>query len=200
MHDSLRARLACHSRLLLWWEAWLVSNAPQHSLLTRMALTPAALALREGFPLAPGDWGATHAGLFLDVLDENTAWPPTAPPVVPRVLADFRTAIDQARSAAAGAPVAVLVLPTRWHLDDATFAERLRELQLDPAQFRRGSIQRRLAGLCAELGVPMFDATPWLEAPADHRAQFVSDGGHLSPTGHAVVAAALDDAVRRWLP
>jgi len=200
MRDSLRARLACHSRALLWWEAWLVSNAPQRSLMQRLTMAPEAMALREGFPSGPGDWGATHAGLFLDVIDEDAAWPPTAPPVLPRVIADFRAALAEAREAAAGAPVAVLVLPTRWHLDDAAHAEGLRGLNLDPVSFRRGLIQQRLAVLCADVGLPMFDATPWLEATADHRAQFLSDGGHFSPAGHAAVAAALADAVQRWLP
>jgi lysophospholipase L1-like esterase len=134
--------------------------------------------------------------LFLDVVDEAAAWPPTAPPVIPRVLADIRAALVQAQQHAQGLPLVVLVLPTWWHCSDAAWSARLAELQLDPAAFRRGLAQERIAALCAELGLPCLDATPWLEASGDALAQFVSDRGHLSPAGHERVAQGLQVTVR----
>jgi lysophospholipase L1-like esterase len=134
--------------------------------------------------------------LFLDVVDDGAAWPATAPAVVPRVLDDLRTSLQQAVGHARGAPVMVLVLPTCWHCSDAAWAARLTELQFDPAQFRRGLAQQRVVAVCAELGLPCLDATPWLEAAGDPRAQFVSDRGHLSVAGHERVAEGLSAAVQ----
>lgn len=195
MRDSLRARLATRSRFLLWCETWLVTNAPQHSLVSRIVMSPEALALREGFPGVPPVWAETHAGLFGDVIDERTGWPAGAAAVVPRVQEDFRQALLAARAAAAGLPLLVLVLPTWWHVDADAHRQRLAELKFDPAAFRRGLAQQRLLALCTELGLPMLDATPWLEAEADRRGQFLPDGGHLTVAGHAVVAARLVAAV-----
>lgn len=195
MRDSWRARMATHSRFLLWCETWLVTNAPQHSLLPRIVMSPEALALREGFPGTPPVWGETHAGLYLDVLDEQAAWPPGAPAVLPRVFADFRAALLAARQAAAGLPLLVVVLPTWWHVDAEAHRARLVEMKFDPAGFRRGRMQERLRELCAELALPVLDATPWLEGVPDRRAMFLADGGHLTAAGHAVVAARLEAAV-----
>ena len=196
MRDSLRARMATRSRFLLWLEIWLVTNAPHASLLAGMQLSPELLSLREGFPGSPPDWAQCHAGLFLDVVDAAAAWPPTAPPVIPRVLADFRAALVQAQQHAQGLPLVVLVLPTWWHCSEGAWSARLAELQLDPALFRRGLSQERVVALCAELGLPCLDATPWLEASGDARAQFVSDRGHLSAEGHERVAHGLREVVR----
>jgi len=196
MRDSLRARMATRSRFLLWLETWLVTNAPQSSLLADMQLSPELLVLREGFPGSPPDWAQCHAGLFLDVVDAAAAWPPTAPPVIPRVLADFRAALMRAQEHAQGLPLVVLVLPTWWHCSEGAWSARLAELQLDPALFRRGFSQERMVALCAELGLPCLDATPWLEASGDARAQFVSDRGHLSAEGHERVAQGLREVVR----
>ncbi|MEY4672278.1 MAG: hypothetical protein RL148_62 [Planctomycetota bacterium] len=196
MRDSLRARMATRSRFLLWLETWLVTNAPQSSLLAGMTLSPELLALREGFPGSPPEWSQCHAGLFLDAVDEQAAWPATAPAVVPRVLDDLRAALQQAVGHARGAPVIVLVLPTWWHCTDSAWAARLAELQFDPAQFRRGLAQQRVVAVCTELGLPCLDATPWLEAPGDPMVQFVSDRGHLSVAGHERVAEGLSAAVQ----
>ena len=116
--------------------------------------------------------------------------------MIPRVLADFRAALVQAQQHAQGLPLVVLVLPTWWHCSEGAWSARLAELQLDPALFRRGLSQERVVALCAELGLPCLDATPWLEASGDARAQFVSDRGHLSAEGHERVAHGLREVVR----
>jgi lysophospholipase L1-like esterase len=192
MRESRRARLATRARSWLWFETWLVTNAPSHSLLQYITMSPEALALREGFPGTPPVWAETHAGLFLDVLDEATAWPAGAPPVIPRVLDDFRAALQSARQAANGLPLAVLVLPTWWHVDATGYAARLEELGFAKEAFRRGRMQERLQALATELGLPLCDATPWLEAATvDRTTLFISDRGHLSAAGNAVVAAGI---------
>jgi lysophospholipase L1-like esterase len=188
---STRARLALRSRFWLWAEAWLVANQPASSLFAQMASDDRLSRAREGFPGTPPNWAATHAGLFLDVIDERSAWPAAAPPVVPRVLADFRAAFTKARAATAGLPLAVLILPTWWHVDRDGYAAELQRLGFDPLQFRRGAMQERLRALCLELDLPVHDATPGLEAASSPAAMFLSDRGHLSPLGHSEVARQL---------
>lgn len=189
MQRSARARWMARSRTCLWIESWLFVNKPDWSL-----VGPLADAVPDdrmaGFPGAPG--GPTlDAGLFLDVIDEGTSWPRGGPPVLPRALADFRRGIEQAKTEARGLPLHVLILPMWCHCTAADWEAAVRRAGLDPASLRRGAIQERLAQLCAELGVPALDATPWLAAAGDTASLFVSDKGHLSPRGNSVIAEHL---------
>ncbi len=189
MQRSMRARWMARSRLCLWLEGWVTVNAPSWSLLPDLIAAWPNPAL-EGFPGSPGQPGLDGC-LFLDTTDENAAWPAGAPAVLPRVLADFRSAFAAAKAAADPLPIHVLILPALCHCSDEEHAAGLRAAGFDPAGFQRGLIQRRLRAIAAELGLPVLDATPWLAAETDLPALFVSDRGHFSPRGHAVVAAHL---------
>jgi len=186
MRTSARARWMARSRLCLWLEGWLFVNKGDWSLAADyLAAVPNdAMA---GFP----DDLRQGAGLFLDVIDETTAWPPGAPPVVPRAMADFRAGLERAKAAANGLPLHVVVLPTWSHCTAADHDAELRRLGFDPSSFRRGALQQRLLALCRELGLPALDATPWLEAAGDTRASYLSDKGHLSARGNRIVAENL---------
>lgn len=190
MQRSTRARWMARSRLLLWLEGWLVINKPEWSLLGLAAET-AATPTMLGLPGSAPGTGSPDACLFLDVVDESTAWPAGSPPALPRALADFRAALQQAQAAAARLPLHVLILPMWCHVDPDAYTAELRRIGFDPAAFRRGAFQERLVRLCAELALPVMDATPWLAAASDTRSLFVSDRGHLSPRGHAVIAEHL---------
>ena len=128
---------------------------------------------------------------FLDAIDPNTAWPADAPAILPLVMTDFRAGLERARENASGLPLHVLVLPSWCHCTAADYDAELVRIGFDPTKFRRGSIQRRLIGLCSELGLPVMDATPWLEAAGDTRSSYLSDKGHLSARGHRIVAENL---------
>ena len=190
MQRSARARWMARSRLCLWMEAWLFSNKPSWSLLDDLgAVWTNAATL--GFPDASRQLGNANAGLFLDAIDPNTAWPADAPAILPLVMTDFRAGLERARENASGLPLHVLVLPSWCHCTAADYDAELVRIGFDPTKFRRGSIQRRLIGLCSELGLPVMDATPWLEAAGDTRSSYLSDKGHLSARGHRIVAENL---------
>lgn len=187
VHTSWRTRLALRSRAALWFESWIFTNRPEWSPLADAVFDPAEAERMAGMPQG----GAEHAGLFLDVVDEQRSWAEGAPPVIPRVLAELRRSLERARTVAGRRPLWFLILPTIWQVDDARRAERMRQLGFAPEAFRRGLAQERWASVARELGIPVFDATPILAAEPDHDGLFIADGGHLSVRGNEVVG--------RWL-
>lgn len=187
VHTSWRTRLALRSRAALWFETWIFTNRREWSPLTQLAPDPAEVARTAGMP--PDD--KSHAGLFLDVVDESTTWTPGAPPVIPRVLENLRASLQRARQIAGARPLWFVILPTVWQVDEARWRARLPELGFDPDRYRRGLAQQRWAAIARELGIPVLDATPILTAEPDHAGLFIVDGGHFSVRGNEVVG--------RWL-
>jgi lysophospholipase L1-like esterase len=200
IRSSSRARLAVRSRAWLWFETWLFNNAPSWSPLQQLAPTADELAALHGLPGGYPAYAGTHAGLFLDAIDPATSWAAGAPPVLPRVLAQVRAALEQAKALAGARPLCFVVLPTRWQVVPAAWDAHLRELGFDAASFRRGLSQQRLLAVADELGVPAFDATPALAAAPEPAALFLADGGHLSVRGNEVLAAWLARELARRLP
>lgn len=184
VHTSWRARLALRSRAALWFETWIFTNRPAWSPLTQLAPDPAEVARMAGMP--PAD--KSHAGLFLDVRDENATWAEGAPPVIPRVLANLRASLQRARQIAGARPLWFVILPTVWQVDEARRLARLRELGFDPVDYERGRAQRRWAQVAQELGIPVLDATAILTAEPDHAGLFLVDGGHFTARGNEIVA------------
>ncbi len=179
---SFRARLMYRSRAALWVESWLATNCVDASLMARLPWSAEELALTAGLPK-----DRTHAGLFLDVIDEATTWVDGAAPVIPRLLGILRTSLQRAKEVAGRRLVVFLVLPTSWQVIEPKRRAHLQELGFDPPLFERGLAQHRWRTVARELGMPCFDATPILAAEPDPEQLFISDGGHLSVRGHEVV-------------
>ena len=131
------------------------------------------------------------AGLFLDVIDENTTWQIGAPPVIPRLLQLLHDALQRAQGQAGRRPLVFVVLPTVSQVNEQKRIQRLQQLGFDPSRFARGLAQQRWIAVARELGITALDATPILAAEPDHAGLYISDGGHLSVRGNDVVA--------RWL-
>ncbi len=110
---------------------------------------------------------------------EEHAWPP-----VRRRLTAMRELLAER-----GVPLAVAAFPIAHQLDPALRAR-------DEAFVLRP--QRRLAAICADLGLPLLDREPALAA-AGGPDQF-TDGLHLTPAGNDRVAAALEEFLRPLLP
>jgi len=200
VQQSARVRLALRSRAWLWFECWLIANRKQSSLLYVLAPDAEETAAFAGWPVAGSDFGALHAGLFLDVRDEQTSWQAKVPPavlpggpaVVPMALLKLRESLTAARALCGSRPLIALLLPTRWHCDPDAWRQRLVELGFDPKDFGFGAMRRRIAALATDLGLPLADATEvLLEKKGDAARFFIEDGGHLSIEGNAVVAAWL---------
>ncbi len=199
MRTSWRARMAARFQSCLWIETMLAEKLPDASLLADAICIAQQDRSLVGFPGNNPPDGQSYAGLFLDTVNEARGWPPEAPPALPRALDDFRNALIAAREAAAGKPIAAVILPTLHHLDDANYKSGLAGAGLEEAGFQRGLIQGRLKRLCEDIGVPCIDTTPHLEAQADHSALFLQDRGHLSPLGNDEVAKLMADASAQLL-
>jgi lysophospholipase L1-like esterase len=199
LQQSARMRFALRSRAWLWFECWLISNRRQSSVLDVLAPDAEETAAFTGWPVAGLDFGRLHAGLFLDVRDEQTSWQakvppavlPGGPPVVPTTLATLRETLTAARALCGSRPLLTLLLPTRWHCDPDAWRQQLVALEFDPKDFEFGAMRRRIAAVAADLGLPFADATESLLDQGDAKRFFIDDGGHLSIEGNAVVAAWL---------
>jgi lysophospholipase L1-like esterase len=199
LQQSARVRFALRSRAWLWFECWLIGNRKQSSVLDVLAPDAEETAAFTGWPVAGPDFGRLHAGLFLDVRDEQTSWQakvppavlPGGPPVVPMSLARLRESLTAARALCGSRPMLTLLLPTRWHCDPDAWRQRLAELGFDPNDFEFGAMRRRIAAVAADLGLPFADATEPLLGKGAAARFFIEDGGHLSIEGNAAVAAWL---------
>lgn len=199
MRTSWRARMAARSKACLWIETFLVEQFPDRSLLADAVRFAQADDSLVGFPGNNPPDSQSYAGLFLDTVSWERAWPAGAPAAMPRAMDDFRRALLDARDAASGKPVLALILPTLHHLDDENYRAGLAAAGLEASGFRRGLIQERITSLCAELRVPCVDATAHLEALPDHSSLFLEDRGHLSPLGNDKVAELLAQASEKLL-
>jgi lysophospholipase L1-like esterase len=184
VHTSWRARLAIRSRAALWLEAWILTYWPSLSLLTQLPPDAEDEKRRAGMPSEPKQ----HAGLFLDVIDERKTWEPGTPPLMPRLVAQLRTALQRALEVAGQRPLVFVVLPTVWQVVEPKRVAELQRLELVPAEYERGRAQSRWMTVAKELGIPAFDATAILAAEPDPEQLFIKDGGHLSVRGNEVVA------------
>jgi lysophospholipase L1-like esterase len=119
-----------------------------------------------------------------------------APDFIPRGLAVARQALGLLveEAAARGARTALVLMPARFQLDPAEF-ERLRAV-VEPigGPLLLDGASERFAAALAPLGVPTLDMLPLLRAAPD--GQFFAGTVHLTPRGHATVAAALDAFIR----
>ena len=194
VHASWRARLAYRSRAALWLESWLIAQKPEWSVLALVPPDPEEAAARRGLPL-----GREFAGLFLDAADDLVTWEPGTGPVLPRLLDRLRTSLRTMQVRAGLRPLVFVVLPTSWQVQEQKRQDKLRELGFAVVDFPRGKAQQRWLAVASELGIPAYDATPVLAGDEDPASLFVSDGGHFSARGHAVVAAWLAERTAELL-
>ena len=128
-----------------------------------------------------------------------TAYLPTLPPDVARGLAVTRECVERIAALAGshGAKTGVVLLPARFQVNDADFAN----LQRDVAQHgetlvRNGATERFKAAL-ADLQIPVMDALPPLLGAPRPSQTFFEDTVHLTPRGHQIVADALGQFLRQ---
>lgn len=191
---SLRAKIALRSRLCMFVETTLIAQRSRFAL--QPLPTPDEVAAFDGFPSYYAEPFQTHAGLFLDAIDEQRRWSGEGPPVLPRLFADLRAALAEAQQHAGHLPLHVLILPTLWHLQDDRRRQTLQALGMDPAEYRPGLAQERIARVCADLGLPVHDVTGWFRPDPDPETLFLAeDMGHFTPRGHRIVAERLAEVV-----
>ncbi len=194
VHASWRARLAYRSRAALWIESWLIAQKPEWSVLALVPPDPEEATARRGLPQ-----GREFASLFLDAADDRVTFEPGTGPVLPRLLDRLRTSLRTMQVRAGARPLVFVVLPTSWQVQEQKRQDKLRELGFAVVDFPRGKAQQRWLAVADELGIPAFDATPILAGDDDPASLFVSDGGHFSARGHAVVAAWLAERTAELL-
>ena len=187
VHTSWRARFAMRSRAALWLETWILTYWPSLSPVMHLSLDPEDEKRMAGMP--PD--AQQHAGLFLDVIDENKTWADGAPPVMPRVAANLRSALQSALNVAGKRPLVFVLLPTMWQVVEPRRIAELQRLGFAPADYERGKAQRRWMAVAKDLGIQALDATAILAAEPDPEQLFLADGVNLSVLGNKVVA--------RWL-
>lgn len=107
--------------------------------------------------------------------------------------------LDQLPAAAGGLPVAVLLLPDEFQVDDGLW-QRLQAAARRPLP-ERDFPQRRLAEVLSARGVPCLDVLPALRAAASAGQRvYLRQDTHLNLRGNEVVGEELGAFLARWPP
>jgi hypothetical protein len=178
---SLRIRCAPHSRVWFVVEHFLRTHVP--SLAVDLPDAGPEIEAFRDFP-PPAE---RTCSVFMD-RDPAT-------PAIERILDRFEVAMARVATAARGIDVVVVILPTVTHCHPARYEALVESLGWRTADYRRGALQERLIARCARLGLRAIDLTATLGTHEQFRSLFVDDETHLSPAGHAVVAAAMTDVL-----
>jgi hypothetical protein len=119
-------------------------------------------------------------------------------------LAIARAAIEDIRRTAnaAGAATAVVLMPARFQVDDGDYGRLKDIVSVAGGTLVRDAATERFDQALAPLGIPRLDLLPALRAALPGPDLFYQETVHLTPRGHAVVAAALDRFIEdhRLLP
>jgi lysophospholipase L1-like esterase len=99
-------------------------------------------------------------------------------------------------AARAGARTAVMLMPARFQVDDFDYANLKDAVSQAGGELVRDAATERFAAALDGLGVPIFDALPPLKRALPGPRVFFEHTVHLTPRGHQIVAAALDQFVR----
>jgi len=181
MRDSWRWNLALHLRT--WWYL-------ETKVLARIA-PPQVTPLAQLIP------GGIDPALALEVRDERQAQAPWIGPV----LGVMRTHFAAFAEALHGTKALVVLLPPYEEIARGQFSgfvAPVQALNLSPDDFARGNAARRLAGVLAELGLPVLDLSPRFFAHSDPGSLCLIDR-HYNEAGCAQVAEWLLPAVRELL-
>jgi SGNH hydrolase-like domain, acetyltransferase AlgX len=95
-------------------------------------------------------------------------------------------------AAAAGATTAVVLMPARFQVDDADYGRLKAIVAAAGGSLVRDAATERFEAALAPLGIPRLDVLPALRAALPGPDLFYQETVHLTPRGHAVVAATLD--------
>ncbi len=119
-------------------------------------------------------------------------------------LAIARGSIDDIvkTAAAEGATTAVVLMPARFQVDDADYGRLKAVVTSAGGSLVRDAATERFDAALAPLRIPRLDVLPALRAALPGPDLFYQETVHLTPRGHAVVAAALEQFIedQRLLP
>jgi hypothetical protein len=146
----------------------------------------------------------------VSVTDRLSGWiSPPEPPLqtyaakpAPRIAEGLRISrecVDAIASDAAGihAKTMVLLMPARFQVDDADYGHLKEAVTGAGGRLVRDAGSERFNEALSATGVPRLDVLPALRAALPGPDVFFQRTVHLTPRGHEIVAAALDDFIRR---
>ena len=127
-----------------------------------------------------------------------TMYLPTIPPEMARGLAVSRECVRRIAAVAAqgGARTGIVLLPARFQVRDDDYANLRAIVEASGATLLRDAGTKRFEEALAPLGLPMMDALQVLRPPPQNPELFFATTAHLTVTGHAVLAAGLEDFLR----
>lgn len=91
----------------------------------------------------------------------------------------------------------VLLIPARFQVDDADYGHLKDAVAGAGGQLVRDAASERFTQALSGVPVPQLDALPALRAALPGPAVFFQQTVHLTPRGHEVVAAVLDEFLRK---
>jgi hypothetical protein len=100
-----------------------------------------------------------------------------------------------ARAAARGARTGLVLLPARFQVDDAEYAQLAAAAKAGGHELSRNSGSDRFDKALSELELPLLDLLPTLAGQPHPSALFFQRNVHLTSRGHQVVADALSQFV-----
>jgi lysophospholipase L1-like esterase len=176
LRRSWRARLAVRSTLAAALEQFLAEHAPALALdLGDASLTPKEAALWEGV-------AADQSLLFLEQV--------AATPAIERLVQRSAEGLAAVQAEAAPVPTVVVLIPSYVQYVPGLFAV-LAAARPSEGEHRCGTIQERLLGRAAAIGLPCFDLLPRLRDRADVAELLIPGDFHFTPKGHELVAECL---------
>lgn len=120
-------------------------------------------------------------------------------PRIAEGLAIVRRSVEAIRdeASAAGARLAVVLMPARFQVDDADYGRLRDAVAQSGGQLRRDAATERFDRTLADTGIPRFDVLPALRRALPGPDLFFQQTVHLTPRGHEVVAEALDQFLQQ---
>lgn len=145
----------------------------------------------------------------VSVTDRVNGWfSPPEPPLqtyaahpAPRIAEGLRVSTDCVRQLAAdaaadGARTMVMLIPARFQVDDPDY-DRLKDIVAGSGgQLVRDAGTDRFKQALSSLPLPLLDALPPLRAALPGPAEYFQQTVHLTPRGHQIVAAALEQFIQ----
>ncbi len=121
-----------------------------------------------------------------------------AAPRIAQGLTITRQVVDQmiGEAASTGARTGVVLMPARFQLDDADYGRLRAAVTEAGGELIRDGATARFTAALAGATAPVFDALPPMRAAPSGPDLFFQQTVHLTPRGHQVFAAALEEFLR----